>query len=215
MLEQRAMTIHEGITLARSTGAKAKKEMQETNYGNAKSTLDSQLAGLGETEKKCSEMIDDAKKIEETVDESRKSIGNLERAVTTMDAQNKELKRKIDELMTMTRNSQTSQSARDFEDDLATYIYPRGTHVMHGPKLDNLMIWLDTSGGEEANSRWNALKNRFGWNDKHKVVLRKMLDCRLKFEQERIDFEATFNNEERECRDNILRMHRYIKSISS
>jgi hypothetical protein len=51
MLEQRAMTIYRGITLARSTGEHAKKEMQETNYGKAKSTLDNQLAGLGETGK--------------------------------------------------------------------------------------------------------------------------------------------------------------------
>jgi hypothetical protein len=219
MLEQRSMTVHEEIILAKSTGEKAKEEMQETNYGKAKSTLDSQLAGLGETKKKAAEMIVEARKFEETSSENRKSIAALEKAVTRIDDLNKELrkenhehKRKIDGLM-------ISQSARDFEDDLATFIYPRGTQVIQGPKFDNLMLWLGknmtTHRGEVANSKWNALKSRFGWNDKHKVVLHKMLDCRMKFEQEKIDFEATFNNEERECRDNILRMHSYIKSISS
>jgi hypothetical protein len=125
----------------------------------------------------------------------------------------------LNDLMTKDRNVEISASARDFEDDIATYIYPRNTPIVHGPKFANLMLWLDTNvnkpEGKEPNKKWNALKHSFGWNDKHKMVLHKMLDCRMKFKQEKIDFEATFNNEERECRDNILRMHSYIKSISS
>ncbi|CAB3981170.1 Hypothetical predicted protein [Paramuricea clavata] len=219
MFEQRARIVHEGIALAEYTGGNAKKEIQQTNYGKAKSTLDSQLAGLGETKKKAGEMIDGARKFEETVNENRKSIAALEDAVKIMTDQKNDDRRKMDELETKYRNMETSQSARDFEEDLATYIYPRDTPVIHGPTFANLMLWLNTNmntpEGEEANKKWKALKDRFGWTDRHENVLYKMLKCKMIFKQQKIDFDATFSNEEKECRDKILQIHIYIKSIPS
>ena len=152
---------------------------------------ENQLSGVEKTEENADIMVQAARNSVEMVDLIQgleKRIDNLERSWTTW------------------------QSASDFVNDLATYIYPPDTKVTFGPMFTNLMLWLqqyqNTPEGEVANRKWNALQRKanFEWTDDHKNVLEKMLTCK------RIDFDVSFSNEDIRRRGEILMIHEFIKS---
>ena len=206
MLTQQTASVREGITLAKQTGEEAIKSMYRKNYKGALSTTEAQQSGLKKTEEKAYNMVETAKKYDNTLSEHKRKFDRLEPVVNKMVDQIDRLEKRNDNLE---RSWTTWQSASDFVNDLATYIYPPGTKVTFGPIFTNLMLWLqNTSEGEEANGKWKALQRKanFQWTDDHTNLLDKMLRCK------KIDFDASFSHEDIKRRGEILMMNQFIKS---
>ena len=208
MITQLATSVHEGIILARQTGENATKSMHRKNYEGALNTMENQQSGLKKTEETADRMVVAAKKCDETLGENQKTFDRWETAIKKMDEKIEGLMKKNDDLE---RNWTTWQTASDFVDDLATYIYPPDTKVTFGPKFTKLMLWLqqnqNTSEGEEANKKWNDLqrKAKFQWTDDHKNLLETMLRCK------NIGCNVSFNNEDIRRREEILRMNQFLQ----
>jgi TolA-binding protein len=89
-----------------------------------------------------------------------------------------------DELQEMKSCLHTGQTAYNFEEDLARYIYPPGTPVTYDQKLTTVINWLkenrNTPEGREANRKWEKLKNECGWfgDRQQRDVLLEMRKCR-------------------------------------
>ena len=204
-----AVSVREGITFAKKTGEKATKSMHRKNYEGALSAMEAQQSGLKKTEEKAYSMVEIATECENNLAENRKKLNRLEPVVYKMVDEIETLKKRNNNLE---RNWITWQSASDFVTVLVTYIYPPDTKVTFGPMFTNLMLWLrqnhNTPEGEVANEKWKALQRKaeFQWTDDHTNLLDRMLRCK------KIDFDASFSEEDVKRRGEILMMNQFIKS---
>ncbi len=214
---QIAREVHAGVASGMNTGENVRKTMQRKNFRGAEESLQGHLRDLGETEKKAEKMKDEAKKCENIMYDNQKRIDRLEAAIYKMQERMDRLEKKNDYLEhnmeKMKSNLETWQTAHDFENLLATHIYPRGSPVTFGPIFANLMIWLDenknTPEGQEASTKWNQFK--VNWSDKHEKVLYKMLKCRMVIEHSEVDFKSNFSDEDNRYLDEIREMSELLK----
>ena len=115
----------------------------------------------------------------------------------------------------------TGQTAYNFENDLAAYIYPPGTAITHGHTFTNLMDWLRknrrTRDGKKGNNKWRKFKEKFGWSHRHKAVFLKMVKCRLPYAHPTpIDFTlpipGIFSSGEKEHVEDIRKMAKWLNN---
>ena len=210
MVSTQAIDIRNGIKLGIETGEKAYKSIQGGKHGEGINWLDRQLDNLGQTETKANVMIDEAKEFEQRMS----SLNELCIRMDNLEVNNIHLKNEVEELVYWKRHVETSQTAIDFENDLAAYIYPPSTSITFGPIFHNLMLWLDqnqnTPEGQEANNKWIALQVETGiqWTDAHEMVLFKMYKCKMAITHQEI---VTFSNDDETRRKEILVMNEFIK----
>ena len=202
--------VHAGIVSNIDTGKNVEKTMQRRNFPGAEELLQGHLVGLGETEKKAEELVDKAKEFEKIVYDNQKNIERMQDAMTKMqeksEKKNEYLENKIEELITVNRNSEMRQTACNFESLLATHIYPRAlcTPVTFRPIFANLMLWFDENKnapeGQEANRVWAEFKDQVRWSDEHEKVLHKMLNS-----------ESTFSDDDKRYLEEIRKMIELLK----
>ncbi|CAB4024975.1 Hypothetical predicted protein [Paramuricea clavata] len=187
-------------------------EMQETSIPSLK-------YDLRRSKRKADEMITEVKRMKT---EETDRITRLEQHVeqtkegfkTEMAVMRNQLTDTQNELMEMKTALHTGQTAYNFEKDLATYIYPPGTSITFGRIFSTMMKWLqdnkDTPEGREGNKKWNALKRKFKWSNKHEQVFFKMLKCRRKPAHPKVDYKLpipdNFSKDEERYVEDIRKM---------
>ena len=106
----------------------------------------------------------------------------------------------------------TGQIAFDFEKDLATYIYPPDKKIGSRRIFTNMKKWLeekkDTTQGQEANEKWNALKKEFLWTSEHERVFFKLLESRIVHAHPTHESQMPdcYTDEEKKCINVIINM---------
>ena len=168
---------------------------------------------ISEVEKEETEVSDRIARLEETVLAEQQSRQRFE---TRMENMEKRLKKTENDLLKMTGDLHTGQTAYNFEKHLAAHIYPPGTPITHGQIFTTLMKWLKankhTREGRDANRKWEKLKEEFGWsNDKQQIaVFFKMLKCREEHAHPEVNFELpipeNFTRSEMKCVQVIRKM---------
>ena len=118
----------------------------------------------------------------------------------------------------------TGQIAFNFEEDLATYIYPHDKKFGSRKIFTNMKRWLEekknTPQGQEANEKWNALKREFSWTSEHERVFFKLLDFRKVYAHPTRDRDIAqsqipddFTDEEKNCIKVIINMVERVNII--
>lgn len=155
------------------------KEMEETPIPVIKKSLKG-------TKRKVDEMKTEVKRSETDVSNRfaclEKEMRAMQNQLDKTQSDLTETRTGQSKLMKMNIALHTGQTAYNFEKDLATYIYPRGTPITFGQIFTNLMKWLETPEGRKSvgKQKWDAFSRQFNWSNKHKRVFFKMLECRRK-----------------------------------
>ena len=121
---------------------------------------------LKATHGKTGQMATEAEKCKGTIEKHEKSIERFEHFVKKYQPQDK-----LDEV----------EIAKNFEHQLAKYIYPRGTKIGSNEIFQNMRQWLDVNKkipNHDGNRKWNTLPKKIGWTEEHGNVLHRMLNFR-------------------------------------
>ena len=158
-----------------SIGNILKKTPRSAATDQVKTMIPDFDTGLRGTKRKAEEMVT-AVEISET---------DASQRFTSLEAQMQEMQSQLNDLMETKAYLHIGQTAYDFENDLAGYIYPPEKVRTYNDRqiFSNLMKWLKENGnkpvGREPNEKWESLKKEFAWTRKHERVFLKMLKFRI------------------------------------
>ena len=185
-----------------------KRKMTERHGQNAmqETSLPALKRNLRRTKRKADEMTTEATNVSQDIAGLKQTVQGLETKMAGIQT----------ELMDMKTALHTGQTAYNFEEDLATYIYPARTPRTHDKVFTTLMQWLrenrDTRQGRGANRKWAQLQSECGfqWSTRHKDVFFKMIKSRINPAHPEVDYElpipGNFTGRERRCLEDIRRM---------
>ena len=178
-----------GNAVQKSIGVE--KTLQRGNRENALMETEYLTKNLKATHEKTGQMVTEAEQRRGTIDEHEKRIEHLEDFV-------KKYQPQLDKQNEM-------EIARNFEYQLAKYIYPEGTEIGSNEIFQDMKQWLDVNKkipNHDGNRKWNRLPEIIGWTEEHGNVLRRMLNFRS-------------TNADRCCVEDIRPMARLLETLNA